>query len=205
VLQAVIDEDKRRGKAPKDDEDYTFQEGPDKSVMQKLTELSSQGRSREIIIMWMTQNPLRSGDDRGITSGIRTNFDFSFCLRVNTSTNTVTVLGEGSGVEPHNLPRGPRFRGHGYLNVHGPNLVRTWTVTDSMIGLLAYPDHGRGRYPRDVALRTLRARPETAWTAERLASWTGCGTDQANRFLRSFSNEGLTIAENDTFRMKVRR
>lgn len=201
VLQAVIEEDKRRGKAPKGDEEYSFQEGPDKSVMQKLTELSSQGRSREIIIMWMTQNPLRSGDDRGISSGIRANFDFSFCLRVNTSQNTTTVLGEGSGIEPHNLPRGPRFRGHGYLNVHGSNLVRTWTVTDEMVALLAMPDHGRGHYPRDVAMRALKAQPDAVWTAELLASQTGCGTGQANRFLRSFTRAGLMKADNDTFRL----
>lgn len=201
VLQAVIDEDKRRGKAPKGDEEYDFLEGPDKSVMQKLTELSSQGRSREIIIMWMTQNPLRSGDDRGITSGIRTNFDFSFCLRVNTPQNTTTVLGDGAGVEPHNLPRGPRFRGHGYLNVHGPNLVRTWTVTDEMVALLAMPDHGRGHFPRDVALRALNSQQGAVWTASLLASQTGCGARQASRFLRSFTREGLMVSENDTFRM----
>lgn len=200
VLQAVIDEDKRRGKAPKGDEEFDFLEGPDKSVMQKLTELSSQGRSREVIIMWMTQNPLRSGDDRGITSGIRTNFDFSFCLRVNTSTNTVTVLGEGSGVEPHYLPRGPRFRGHGYLNVHGPNLVRTWEVTNKMVALLALPDHGRGLWPRDVALRALQRQPEAVWTASLLASHTGCGTVQASKFLRSFSREGLVVADGENFR-----
>ena len=203
VLQAVIDEDKRRGKAPKGDEEYTFLEGPDKSVMQKLTELSSQGRSREIIIMWMTQNPLRSGDDRGITSGIRTNFDFSFCLRVNTPQNTDTVLGPGAGVEPHFLPRGPRFRGHGYLNVHGPNLVRTWTVTDEMVALLAHPDHGRGKYPRDVALRALRGQPQAVWTPTLLATHTGCGVMQASRFLRSFSREGLIVADGENFRLAV--
>lgn len=201
VLQAVIDEDKRRGKAPKGDEEYDFLEGPDKSVMQKLTELSSQGRSREIIIMWMTQNPLRSGDDRGITSGIRTNFDFSFCLRVNTSQNTTTVLGDGAGVEPHNLPRGPRFRGHGYLNVHGPNLVRTWKVTDEMVALLALPDHGRGLWPRDVALKALKGQPDAVWTAKLLASHTGCGTQQAMCFLRSFARAGMMTSENDTFRL----
>jgi len=201
VLQAVIEEDKRRGKAPKGDEEYTFSDGPDKSVMQKLTELSSQGRSREIIIMWMTQNPLRSGDDRGITSGIRTNFDFSFCLRVNTPQNTTTVLGEGAGVEPHFLPRGPRFRGHGYLNTHGPNLVRTWTVTDEMIGLLALPDHGRGKYPRDVAIRALQGHPQAVWTPGLLASHTGCGTVQASKFLRSFARDGLVTAEGENFRL----
>lgn len=203
VLQAVIEEDKRRGKAPKGDEEYTFLEGPDKSVMQKLTELSSQGRSREIIIMWMTQNPLRSGDDRGITSGIRTNFDFSFCLRVNTPQNTSTVLGDGAGVEPHFLPRGPRFRGHGYLNTHGPNLVRTWTVTDAMVALLAMPDHGRGLYPRDVALRTLHSQPDAVWNPSLLATRTGCGTVQASKFLRSFSREGLAVADGENFRLAV--
>lgn len=203
VLQAVIEEDKRRGKAPKGDEEYTFLEGPDKSVMQKLTELSSQGRSREIIIMWMTQNPLRSGDDRGITSGIRANFDFGFCLRVNTLQNTATVLGDGAGVEPHNLPRGPRFRGHGYLNSHGYNLIRTWTVTDDMVGLLARPDNGRGLWPRDMALKELTGQPERLWSPKLLASRTGCGSEQAARFLRSFSREGLLRADGDCFRLAI--
>lgn len=200
VLNAVIEEDKRRGKI-KGDEDYEFSEGPDKPVMQKLTELSSQGRTREIILMWMTQNPLRSGDDRGITSAIRANFDYSLCLRVNSPENTDVVLGKGSGVEPHKLPRGKRFRGHGYLNDHGPNLIRTWTVTDEMIGLLALPDHGRGHYPRDIALKTLRAHPDALWTPELLTSHTGCGTAQARCFLRSFSLEGIGRLDGDTFRL----
>lgn len=203
VLQAVIEEDKRRGKAPKGDEEYTFLEGADKSMMQKLTELSSQGRSRGIILMWMTQNPLRSGDDRGITSGIRTNFDFSFCLRVNTPQNTATVLGDGAGVEPHTLPRGERFRGHGYLNTHGHSLVRTWTVTDDMVRLLAYPDYGRGRWPRDVALKALHDQPEAVWTPDLLTSQLGCGKKQATRFLRSFLREGLVVADGDVYRLAV--
>lgn len=201
VLQAVIDEDKRRGKAPKNEEEYSFSEGPDKSVMQKLVELSSQGRSREIILMWMTQNPLRSGDERGITSAIRANFDYSFCLRVNTQENTDTVLGRGSGLEPHTLPKGKRFRGYGYLNFHGPNLVRTWEVTDRMVALLAYPNFGRGKYPRDVALKALREQAGALWTPDLLASRTGCGTVQAARFLRSFSDEGLMKSERGLFRL----
>lgn len=204
VLCAVIEEDKRRGKAPKNqDEEYTFQEGPDKPVMQKLTELSSQGRSREVILMWMTQNPLRTGDDRGITSGIRSNFDYSFCLRVNTPQNTTTVLGDGSGVEPHTLPRGTRFRGHGYLNVHGRNLIRTWTLTDDMVRLLSFPQNGLGQFPRDVALRTLRAHSSGLWTPELLASWTGAGTKQAACFLRSFAHEGFVKPEGEHFRVVI--
>lgn len=204
VLCAAIEEDKRRGKAPKGDEDdyaSVFTEGPDKPVMQKLTELSSQGRTRECILMWMTQNPLRSGDDRGITTAIRTNFDYSFCLRVNTVENSDTVLGKGAGVEPHKLPKGTRFRGYGYLNTHGPNLVHTWTVNNEMIPLLAYPDHGRGHWPRDVALKALQGQPGVLWTPELLTSQTGCGRDQAQRFLRSFSREGLMRAEGERFRL----
>lgn len=196
VLQAVELEDKIR-KSRRGDEDYE----PEKSVMQKLVELSSQGRSRDVILMWMTQNPLRSNNDRGITSAIRANFDYGFCLRVNTPENTETVLNGGSGVEPHNLPKGPRFRGHGYLNTHGRNLIRTWTVTDDMVRLLAYPDHGRGRWPRDVALKTLRKQPEAVWTADHLTSHLGCGRGQANRFLRTFAREGLMVADGDTFRL----
>jgi hypothetical protein len=113
------------------------------------------------------------------------------------------VLGKGSGVEPHNLPKGPRFRGHGYLNTHGPNLIRTWTVTDDMVRLLAYPNHGRGRWPRDIALKALHGQPGALWTPNLLASQTGCGLKQAARFLRSFSREGLVTADSDTFRLAV--
>lgn len=203
VLCAAIEEDKRRGKVSKGGEDGDFgpSEGSDKPVLQKLTEISSQGRSREIILMWMTQNPLRSGDDRGITSGIRTNFDYGFCLRVNTQENTNTVLNRGSGVEPHSLPRGKKFRGHGYLNTHGSNLIRTWTVTNEMVALLAHPNHGRGKYPRDVALRTLRTQPESLWTPSLLTSHTGCGEDQAACFLRSFVSEGLMKPHGEAFRL----
>jgi S-DNA-T family DNA segregation ATPase FtsK/SpoIIIE len=195
VLQAVELEDKIR-KSRRGDEDYE----PDKTVMQKLVELSSQGRSRDVILMWMTQNPLRSGSDRGITSAIRANFDYGLCLRVNTPENTETVLNAGSGVEPHNLPKGTRFRGHAYLNVHGRNLLRTWTVTDDMVRLLGYPNHGRGMWPRDVALKTLHGQPDALWTPDLLASHTGCGRVQANRFLRTFSREGLMVADGDKFR-----
>lgn len=197
VLQAVEEEDRRR-KALKGEDS-----GSDIPVMRKLVELSSQGRSRDVILMWMTQNPLRSGEERGITSAIRANFDYGFCLRVNTPQNTDTVLNSGSGVEPHKLPKGTRFRGHGYLNAHGRNLIRTWTVTDEMIGLLAQPDHGRGHYPRDIALTTLRSQPGALWTPELLASQTGCGTVQARKFLRSFSLEKLGRMEGDVFRLAV--
>lgn len=203
VLRALEEEDKRRGRLSRAaaSGEYDPMDLDTSSVMRKATELSSQGRSREIIIMWMTQNPLRSGSDTGISSAIRTNFDYSFCLRVNTPENTDTVLGKGSGVEPHNLPKGPRFRGHGYLNTHGPNLIRTWTVTDDMVRLLTYPNHGRGWWPRDVALKTLREQPGALWTPDLLASHTGCGRDQAKRFLRTFSREGLMRAEGEFFRL----
>lgn len=203
VLCAVVEEDKRRGKAPKTaDEEYPLNEVADKSVMQKLVELSSQGRSREIILMWMTQNPLRgSADDRGITSSIRANFDYAFCLRVNSPESTEAALGKGTGLEPHALPQGEKFRGHGYLNAHGSNLIRTWTVTDEMISLLAYPNFGRGKFPRDVALNAMRAQPGSLWTPSLLTSHTGCGMDQAARFLRSFTDEGLTKPHGEAFRL----
>lgn len=203
VLCAVVEEDRRRGKAPKGEDAYEFTDGPDKSVMQKLTELSSQGRSREVILMWLTQNPLRTGDDRGITSAIRSNFDYGFCLRVNTPQNTDTVLNAGSGVEPHKLPRGPRFRGHGYLNAHGPNLIRTWKVTNEMVRLLGYPNNGRGLFPRDVALKALRAQSDAVWTPSLLASQLGSGTKQASCFLRSFAREGLMTGDGEHFRLAV--
>lgn len=203
VLSAVEQEDRARKARSRilDVEDAL--EGPEKSVMQKLRELSSQGRTREVVIMWMTQNPLVSGDGRGITSEVRANFDYAFCLRVNTRSNTSVVLGDESGVKPHKLPRGERYRGHGYLNTHGRHLIRTWTVTNEMIPLLAYPDCGRGQWPRDVALKALRSQPGALWTPELLTSRLGCGRDQAKGFLRSFTNEGLMTVSGDTFRLAV--
>ena len=202
VISALEAEDKMR-KARSRFQDEGPLEGPEKTVMQKLLELSSQGRTRECILKWMTQNPLRTGEGRGITSPIRANFDYSFCLRVNSPEATSTVLGDSSGVEPHKLPRGDRFRGHGYLNTHGRNLIRTWAVSDEMVGLLAYPDHGRGHWPRDIALKALAAQPQGLWTPALLASQTGCGTDQASRFLRSFSREGLVTPDGGSFRLAV--
>lgn len=200
VLSAIEQEDKaRKSRKFLDAEDAL--EGPEKTVMQKLRELSSQGRTREVIIMWMTQNPLVSGDGRGVTSEVRANFDYALCLRVNSRTNTAVILGDECGVKPHKLPRGKRFRGYGYLNTHNRNLIHTWTVTNEMIPLLAYPDCGRGHWPRDVALKVLQSQPKTLWTPALLASHTGCGADQARRFLRSFSSEGAMRAEEGAFRL----
>lgn len=200
VLSAVEMEDRARNRRRFPDAEEA-PVGPEKSVMQKLRELAAQGRTREVILMWMTQNPIVTGDGKGVTTEIKANFDYRLCLRVNSGDNTKVVLGDSPGVEPHKLPRGKRFRGYGYLNEHNRNLIHTWTVTDEMISLLAYPDHGRGRWPRDVALSTLHAQPGALWTPELLASHAGCGRDQARRFLNSFTREGLMRGDGRHFRL----
>jgi hypothetical protein len=115
--------------------------------------------------------------------------------------HATVALGDDADYGPHLLTADPRNRGFGYLGGYGPSLIQTWTVTDEMIGLLAHPDHGRGQYPRDVALRALNTQPEAVWTPQLLASHTGCGARQASRFLRSFSHEGLVVAEGGAFRL----
>ncbi|MER6605888.1 hypothetical protein ABT282_08230 [Streptomyces sp. NPDC000927] len=136
VLSVVRMEDIRRKRPRREDEEYP-PDSDDVPVERKLEDLSSQARSREIILIWATQNPIMGASAPGITSMIRANFDYSFCLRVAGRNNTDTILGSESGVYPHLLPREDWVRGHGFLNTHNENLIKTWEVTDEAIRSLA--------------------------------------------------------------------
>jgi hypothetical protein len=167
----------------------------------RLSELSTQGRSKGIVVVWCTQNPTRAGEQPGILPQVVANIDYRIGLRTQDEDNTKVIFaGRPAGLDTHLIPPGDRYRGYWYLNAHGPSLVRSWTISDEMIPLLAYPDLGRGRWPRDIALKTLRSH-DGWWDAERLAAKTGCGTEQARKFLNSFSREGLGRMDQGRFEL----
>ncbi|MCP9209661.1 FtsK/SpoIIIE domain-containing protein [Streptomyces sp. NEAU-Y11] len=170
-------------------------------ALDNLIKISSMGRAWGVFLWWATQYPIVSGNNPGVDTNIDANTDYRFSLRVSKRKHSEVALGDDADYGPHRLTADDRNRGLGYIGGHGPSLIQTWTMTDEMLGLLAHPDQGRGKFPRDVALRTLGSQPDSVWTPELLASHTGCGTNQAMRFLRSFSSEGLVIADGDTFRL----
>lgn len=184
------------------EEDAEAEMSPDEGeCLDKVIKISSMGRAWGVFLWWATQYPIVSGKAPGIDTNIDANADWRFSLRVSKPGHATVALGDDADYGPHLLTADPRNRGFGYLGGYGPSLIQTWTVTDEMIGLLAHPDHGRGQYPRDVALRALNTQPEAVWTPQLLASHTGCGARQASRFLRSFSHEGLVVAEGGAFRL----
>lgn len=189
---------KKKGAEEESEVELTPDEG---ECLDKVIKISSMGRAWGVFLWWATQYPIVSGKAPGIDTNIDANADWRFSLRVSKPGHATVALGDDADYGPHLLTAHPRNRGFGYLGGYGPSLIQTWTVTDEMIGLLAHPDHGRGQFPRDVALRTLGGQREALWTPSLLASHTGCGTKQAERFLRSFSHEGLVISEGDHFRL----
>jgi S-DNA-T family DNA segregation ATPase FtsK/SpoIIIE len=190
---------KRRG-----DDDPDVEMSPDDGeYLDKTIKISSMGRAWGVFLWWATQYPIVSGKSPGIDTNIDANADWRFSLRVSKPIHASVALGDDADYGPHLLTADPRNRGFGYLGGYGPSLIQTWTVTDEMIGLLAHPDHGRGLYPRDIALKALAGQPQSVWTPELLASRVGCGSLQASRFLRSFANEGLVTADSGNYRLAV--
>lgn len=173
----------------------------ERDCLGKLLMISSMGRAWGVFLWWATQYPIVSTKNPGIDTNIDANCDYRFSLRVSKPAHAAVSLGEDADYGPHLLTADPRNRGFGYLGGHGPSLIQTWTVTDEMLGLLSHPDNGRGKYPRDVALNALRKQPDALWTPSLLTSHTGCGTTQAARFLRSFTDEGLMESRGDAFRL----
>lgn len=196
--------DKRRAQRsrPRDPEEVLELEDGE-GALHNLIRISSMGRAWGVFLWWATQYPIVSTSNPGIDTNVDMNADYRFSLRVGKRKHAEVSLGDDADYGPHLISADDRNRGFGYLGGHGPNLIQTWTVTDEMLSLLAYPDHGRGRFPRDIALKALKSQPEAFWTPDLLASRTGCGRDQANRFLRSFSREGLMTVDRDVFRLAV--
>lgn len=198
-IDAMNKKAQARGRSGEEDEPEISPK--ERDCLSKLLMISSMGRAWGVFLWWATQYPIVSGKNPGIDTNIDANCDFRFSLRVSKAAHSAVSLGEDADYGPHRLTAHNRNRGFGYLGGHGPSLIQTWTVTDEMIGLLARPDRGLGRYPRDVALQALRAQPGAMWTPSLLTSHTGCGTIQAARFLRSFTDEGLAIADGQGFRL----
>jgi hypothetical protein len=169
----------------------------------KLIRISSMGRAWGVFLWWATQYPMVSGSNPGVDTNIDANTDYRFSLRVGKRKHAEVSLGDDADYGPHLLTAEDRNRGTGFLGGYGPSLIQTWTVTDQMVDLLARPNHGRGFYPRDVALATLHRQPGAVWNAELFASQTGSGVNQATRFLWSFAHEGLMTRDGDAFRLAV--
>ncbi|MFB7858946.1 hypothetical protein [Rhodococcus qingshengii] len=120
-------------------------EEPITPSLRKLIDLSSLGRSRGIVLIWCTQYPTTSGPNPGIDPQLNANVDDSFCLRVNTYKQAQVMLEENARFGPHKIPSTPEMRGHGFLDSHGRNLIRTWTLDDDGVrGLKDYRDGGGG-------------------------------------------------------------
>jgi S-DNA-T family DNA segregation ATPase FtsK/SpoIIIE len=175
----------------------------DGECLDKLLRISSMGRAWGVFLWWATQYPIVSGKNPGIDTNVDANADYRFSLRVSKPGHAAVALGEDADYGPHLLTADDRNRGFGYLGGYGPSLIQTWTVTDEMISLLGYPDHGRGKWPRDIALKAIQEQPGAVWTPDLLTSRVGCGRVQASRFLRTFSREGLMTADRDAFRLVV--
>ena len=167
--------------------------------LDKLIRISSMGRAWGVFLWWATQYPIVSTKSPGIDTNIDANADYRFSLRVSKPMHATVALGEDADYGPHLLTADPKNRGFGYLGGYGPSLIQTWSVPDDMIGMLAHPDRGVGKYPRDVALKALHGQPGTLWTPELLTSHIGCGQGQALRFLQTFSREGLISSNGDDF------
>lgn len=108
--------------------------------VEKVIDLSSLGRSRGIVLIWGTQYPTTSGNNPGIDPQINVNIDARFCLRVRSFKQAQVILDDDAIYGPHRIPSTKATRGYGYKGEHGPNLIRTWTVTDEVIQSLK--EHG---------------------------------------------------------------
>lgn len=104
-------------------------------VMQMYRRLSSQGRSRGMVLVTATQKPTFSSGG-GLDSQMAGNVDARFCLRVASEQESRTALDAYADYEPHKIPLADSTRGQGYLAGHGPALIHTWTLKDEMVRAL---------------------------------------------------------------------
>lgn len=196
---SVAEKSRRRSRGRPSEDGPDSDDGEDGVL--NLVRISSMGRAWGVFLWWATQYPIVSGRNPGIDSNVDANADYRFSLRVGKRKHAEVALGDDADYGPHLLTADEKNRGFGYLGGYGSSLIQTWTMTDEMISMLAHPNHGRGHYPRDIALDALKRQPEMVWTPPLLASHTGCGSVQAARFLRSFTHEGLTTGDGDHFRL----
>ena len=180
--------------------------------MLKLIRASSMGRAWGVFVWWATQYPIVSGANPGIDTNIDANADWRFSLRVAKEQHARVALDADADYGPHLIPATHANRGHGYLGGHGPNLIRTWTVTDAMVRSLKdrpmIPSSAPLVPGKDIAAYTpmdaarLALRQGGAWTSFRLAKATGCGTSEAKLLLDALvrNKEAVRQGDNYTYR-----
>lgn len=187
VLSILSVHDKNRPKPEEGEE-------PDIPVLQKLIDLSSLGRSRGIVLYWMTQYPVTSGQNPGIDPQININVDTRFCLRVKTATQAGVVLDDDADYGPQAIPSSKAMRGHGYKAEHGPNLIRTWTVTDEMIRNLKTVTSTSTTLKPSISDRVLSAMESGAAVLEQISKITKEPTKEVARVLTSLMISGKVVA-----------
>jgi hypothetical protein len=104
-------------------------------VMQMYRRISSQGRSRGVVLLTATQKPTYSSGG-GLDTQMAGNVDQRFCLRVATAQESQTALDAYADYAPHLISKDLSTRGQGYLAGYGPALIQTWTVDDAAVRAL---------------------------------------------------------------------
>lgn len=104
----------------------------DKRRIQNLVEISSLGRSRGIVLWWVTQYPTVSGANPGMHQLISANMDVKISLRVARSEHARVALGDDAYYGPEKL-RPREDVGHCYMSGHGPSLIRGWRMPDPVV------------------------------------------------------------------------
>lgn len=141
--------------------------GKDAGRMQRYRELSSLGRSRGIVLWIATQKPTMSGSAPGIDSQMAGNFLNRLALRVATEQEARTALDDNAYYEPHKIPEGREWRGHGYWKGYGPALIRTWTMDDDAVRRLpkSFWKGESEATPEERVKRFLEANPDASHAA----------------------------------------
>jgi hypothetical protein len=143
----------------------------DKPRLQRLVELSSLGRSRGVVLWWITQYPVTDGGAPGVHKLIAPNLLTRFSLRVASTVQAQVALDDCAHYAPQQIPEGREYRGHGYLKGYGARMIRTWTLDDAGVKKLE-PSFWRSTAPVTLpaqagaedhrALRLVKAQAATA-------------------------------------------
>lgn len=107
--------------------------GGGEDVIQMYRRISSQGRSRGVVLTQATQKPTYGGRDGGLDTQMAGNVDARFSLRVATEQESRNVLDAYAEYAPHLIDKSPSTRGQGYLAGYGASLIQSWTMTDDMV------------------------------------------------------------------------
>lgn len=107
--------------------------GGGEEIMQMYRRISSQGRSRGVVLTQATQKPTYGSRDGGLDTQMAGNVDARFSLRVATEQESRNVLDAYAEYAPHLIDKSPTTQGQGYLAGYGATLIQSWKVTDEMV------------------------------------------------------------------------